>query len=122
MILQLIDVSRAHFYAESVREIYVQLPQGDPMHGRPDMCGKLCRTMYGTLDAAEQWAKHYTRILIGCGFVQGTSNPCHFHHPDHDLWLLVHGDDFFSVGSPDSQLYLKKAVEDHYDLKCEQAW
>ena len=30
--LQLIDVSRAHFYAPSVREVYIQLPQGDPMN------------------------------------------------------------------------------------------
>ena len=94
--LQLVDISRAHFYAPSVRDVFVQLPQGDPMHGKPNVCAKLRRTMYGTLDAAEQWARHYTSVLLKVGFVQGTSSPCHFHHPDRQIWVLVHGDDFFS--------------------------
>ena len=121
MTLQLIDVSRAHFYAPSVREVYVQLPQGDPMHGKPDVCGRLCRTMYGTLDAAEQWAHHYTQVLLAAGFTQGTSNPCHFYHTGRDVWLLVHGDDFFSAGEESSQQWLCKILEDQYDLKCERA-
>ena len=33
--LQLIDVSRAHFYAPSVREVYVQLPPGVPCMAAP---------------------------------------------------------------------------------------
>ena len=66
--LQLIDISRAHFYATSVREVYVQLPAVDPQHGKPDICGLLRRTMYRTLDAAEQWAAHYTRVLQNAGF------------------------------------------------------
>merc|ERR1712155_140521 len=70
--LQLIDISRAHFYAPSVREVYVQLPFGDPQHGKADTCGRLRRTMYGTLDAAEQWGIHYTNVLLKAGFTQGT--------------------------------------------------
>ena len=55
--LQLIDVSRAHFYAPAVRDVFIQLPAEDPQAANGDMVGKLDRTMYGTLDAAERWAE-----------------------------------------------------------------
>ena len=51
--MTLADVSRAHFYARAVREIYIQLPPEDPRSGERDVCGRLLRTMYGTLDVAE---------------------------------------------------------------------
>ena len=78
IVLQLLDVSRAHFYAPAVREVYIQLPDGDPRHGEDDVCGRLLRTMYGTLDAAEQWGDHYTAKLLKAGFTQGVSSPCQF--------------------------------------------
>ena len=55
----LIDVSRAHFYADVVRDVYIQLPEEDPRSKEPGICGKLEKTMYGTLDAAERWGEHY---------------------------------------------------------------
>ena len=50
----LADVSRAHFYAPSVRNVFIELPPEDEGAKVPGRCGKLNRTMYGTLDAAEQ--------------------------------------------------------------------
>ena len=57
--LTLADVSRAHFYAEATREVYIQLPPEDPKAGHRDTCGRLLRTMYGTLDAADKWGELY---------------------------------------------------------------
>ena len=76
--LQLIDVSRAHFYAQAVRDVFIQLPDEDPDAANGDLVGKLDRTMYGTLDAAERWAEHYSQILVQAGFRRGTASPCHF--------------------------------------------
>ena len=121
LFLQLIDISRAHFYAEAVRDVYIQLPRGDPRHGEADLCGKLRRTMYGTLDAAEQWAIHYTSVLTRAGFRQGVSSPCHFWHEARDLWVLVHGDDFLSVGASQDQFWLENTLKAVYELKCSQA-
>ena len=89
--LTLADVSRAHFYATAEREVYIQLPSEDPRHGCPDTCGRLLKTMYGTLDAADRWAEHYSRILVASGFKRGLASPCHFHHPGwggqpHGAW------------------------------------
>ena len=55
----LIDVSRAHFYADAVRDAYIQLPEEDHRSSEEGICGKLEKTMYGTLDAAERWGEHY---------------------------------------------------------------
>ena len=92
------DVSRAHFYAEAVREVYIELPKEDPRSQDPDAVGRLSRTMYGTLDAAERWGLHYTAKLLEAGFLQGQASPCLFRHPVHHTVVLVHGDDFIAVG------------------------
>ena len=85
------------------------------------MVGKLDRTMYGTLDAAERWAEYYSQILVQAGFRRGTASPCHFYHSSRDLWVLVHGDDFFSVGEPDDQEYLRQVMQDSFEIKCDRA-
>ena len=55
MKLDFIDVRRAYFYAPSRRSVYVDLPDEDNEEG---MCGKLCKSMYGTRDAAQNWEKN----------------------------------------------------------------
>ena len=83
--LTLADVSRAHFYAEATREVYIRLSAEDPRANDKDTCGRLLRTMYGTLDAADHWHSHYSRILIEAGFRHGTASPCHFLHEQWDV-------------------------------------
>ena len=46
------DVSRAHFYGEARRWIYMYLPEGH------EQVVKLARSMYGTRDAASIWETH----------------------------------------------------------------
>ena len=48
------DVSRAHFYGKSEREVFVSLPAG---FGAETHVGRLLRTMYGTQDASAIWAR-----------------------------------------------------------------
>ena len=75
------DVSRAYFYAAAVRPVYVQLPDEDRLPGDEDKCGKLRVSMYGTRDAAMNWAAEYCATLIKAGFEQGKTSPCLFYHP-----------------------------------------
>ena len=49
MKIDFVDISRAYFQADAIREVYVQLPDEDWEEG---MCGKLLKSMYGTRDAA----------------------------------------------------------------------
>ena len=76
---------------------------------------KVKKTMYGTLDAAEQWSAHYTAVLEKAGFQKGSASPCHFWHSKRDIWLLVHGDDFVSVAEKADQEFLKKVLCDVYE-------
>ena len=43
------DVSRAHFYGEGRRWVYTYLPEGHEQKGK---LARLCRSTYGTRDAA----------------------------------------------------------------------
>ena len=56
--------------------------------------------MYGTRDAAMNWAAEYCGTLIKAGFEQGKTSPCLFFHPVTKITIMVHGDDFVAVGDP----------------------
>lgn len=74
------DVRRAYFFAKAQREIHVSLPEEDKAmyQDSEDMVGRLRLSMYGTRDAAQNWAREYTTTLLGLGFVQRVASPCHF--------------------------------------------
>ena len=48
-----VDVSRAYFYAKSVRPTFIKLPAEDPRSSEEGLVGKLMMSMYGTRDAAQ---------------------------------------------------------------------
>ena len=54
------DVSRAHFYGEARRWIYTCLPEGHEQSGK---LARLCRSMYGTRDAASIWEDTWSDVL-----------------------------------------------------------
>ena len=58
--VDVIDVRRAYFNAPSRREVFVQLPAEDWVAG---MCGLLGKSVYGTIDAAQNWEYTYTQFL-----------------------------------------------------------
>ena len=53
------DVSRAHFYGEARRWIYTFLPEG---HEQVVKLARLCRSMYGTRDAASIWGDTWSEF------------------------------------------------------------
>ena len=92
-------MSRAHFYADAVRDVYVRLPDEDPKAKQPDVCVKLRKTMYGSLDDAQRWGEHHAQVWeVGRVFPEGVASPCHFFHKGLQTYILVHDDDFFVVG------------------------
>ena len=75
MKIEFIDVRRAYYHADAVREVYIALPQGDEEEG---MCGKLVKSLQGTRDAAQNWEAAYSEVLLAQGVIQGKSTPCLF--------------------------------------------
>ena len=84
------DVSRAYFYAEATRCMYIELPDEDPK-ADASMLGRLRLCLYGTRDAALNWQQTLSDHLVSVGFKRGIGHPSVFHHPEKDIWTLVHG-------------------------------
>ena len=57
------DLSRAHFNAAAARPVYVQLPEEDKDPNDIGMCAWLRVSMYGTRDAAMDWATEYGKTF-----------------------------------------------------------
>ena len=93
------DISKAYFFASATTDMYIELP---PEDAEPGMVGKIEKSLYGTRDAALNWAEAYTKVLLAMGYKKGVSSPCSFHHAGWDLSTVVHGDDFLMEGLADS--------------------
>ena len=61
----------------------------------------------------EKYASH----LISCGFTQGKSSPCVFYHEERGIRLVVHGDDFTSLGNDQALDWCTTIMQEEYDIK-----
>ena len=94
-LISIADVSRAHFYADAVRDVYVPLPDEDPKAKQPGVCVVNCERRCTVLwmlpnvgentmlrfgrreDFPEAWLLRVTSSIKGL-----------------QTYILVHGDDF----------------------------
>ena len=111
--LLFVDVRRAYFHAPARRPVFVHLPDED---ATPGMCGMLLKSLYGTRDAAANWERAYTAVLVQNGWVQGLATPCVFTHPS-GAKLVVHGDDFTFMGTDNTLDSCQKMMEDNFEVK-----
>lgn len=51
------NVTRAYFYAQASRDIYVKCPTKGKEPGDKEKCSKLLKAMHGTRDAAQIWQR-----------------------------------------------------------------
>ena len=89
------DVSKAHLYAPMLDEEFVQLP---PERWTEGKCAWLIYTLYGMRTAASNWEKEYSKTLEVVEFRPGRATVVAFHHPECDVRIVVHGDDFVVEG------------------------
>ena len=79
--LSFIDIRKAFFCAKAKRLVYVELPAEFCEPGEEGkVCGRLNYSLYGTRDAANNWADCYSELMVSIGFAQGASSPCVFYH------------------------------------------
>ena len=55
------DVKRAYFYAPAKRPIFIEIPAEDREEGDGNQVAQLNLSLYGTRDAAQNWADSYTQ-------------------------------------------------------------
>ena len=65
---------------------------------------KQTRCVYGTRDVGMIWEQCDRNALEAMGVTSGISNPCLFHHAEHGITVVVHGDDFTAMAT-DSDLH-----------------
>ena len=117
--LAVIDIKRAYFYAPARRPIFIEIPKEDWEPGDEGCVGQLQLSLYGTRDAAQNWAHEYTTFLLSLGFQVGRASPCNFTHRTRRIYLTVHGDDFTVVASAKQIAWLGEAMKKRYELKME---
>ena len=64
----------------------------------PNTVAKQVRCVYGTRDAGKLREDAYTIVLEAMGFRAGVSNPCIFYHEERDRTVVVHDNDFTTLG------------------------
>ena len=94
----------------------MEIPREDYEPGDENRVAKLRMSLYGTGDAAQNWAVAYTRMLEGIGFVAGKASPCNFQHASRNIALTVHGDDFVITGEADQLKWLGDRMREKYDV------
>ncbi len=111
------DVRRAYFNAPVRRRAFVQLPDEDPEKNGRQKCGELVLSMYGTRDAAQNWARCYSKHLEEIGFTKGKTTPGIFLHKHRNIMTLVHGDDYLSTGEREDLIWMNNKLNERFDIK-----
>ena len=112
-----LDIKRAFLYGKAERPIFVRLPREDDKYGSPDLLWKLEKAMYGTRDAPSIWQKEVHRVLSGLSFVRSRYNTCMYYHPEKNITLLVHVDDFLVLGDHMQLKWVAASLEKEFELK-----
>lgn len=117
-VLRFTDVSRAFFYAPVRRNIYVELvPEARREKGDESKCARLRMSMYGTKAAAQNWALEVRDQLVKKGFVQGAGSPSIYYHPDSELNVFIHGDDFVTSGKHSQVQWFQSVLSSLHEVK-----
>ena len=79
--------------------------------------GLLKRCMYGTRDAGSIWEFTYTAALLQMGFEQCRSSPCCFLHPSRGIAIVIHGDDFTSLGTDEDLDWYETELQRYFEVE-----
>ena len=115
-LITVIDVKRAHFWADATREIYCELPIEYGVDTQ-QFVGRLIKSLYGTQDAAKNWELTIRKVLIRLGFRQGKSTPCMYWHPEKDIRTTIHGDDFIVLSTMVQSEWLEAELGKEWTLE-----
>ena len=108
------DVSRAQFHGEARRWIYTFLLEGHEQVGK---LARLCRSVYGTRDAASILGDTWSDVLKESSMKVGTACPAFFCSCDGELMRLCHGDDFCVVARQKQLQNFGKVLEKRFEVK-----
>ena len=94
-----------------------ELPAGYPGNEYGDQIGMLIKSLYGTRDAAHNWVEEVARYMKSIGFRRGKYNPCLYFHEKRGIEVMVHGDDFLSVGDDADLKWFNDQLSKRFKMK-----
>ena len=65
-----------------------------------DLVCILMKSLYGHPESGALWDKKMHKCMKACGFVPLEGSPGFFHHPKHDVEVVVYVDDFLLIAPP----------------------
>ena len=86
-------------------------------HEQVGKLARLCRSMYGTRDAASIWGDTWSELLKDGSMNVGTACPAFFCSHDGDLKGLCHGDDFCVVARRKQLQIFGEVLEKRFEVK-----
>ena len=113
--LSFIDVRKAYFNGIPKRPLYMAFPK--EMGLPSNLVAKQVRCVYGTRDAGAIWEDTYRGALEELGFQSGAASPCCFYHPGRKLSVVVHGDDFTTLGLDGDLDWFESELAKNFELK-----
>ena len=117
--LMVLDVKRAFLHGIATRTIYVELPGEESENGK--YVGRLNRTLYGTRDAPVAWLRAVRQDMEALGFQECKVTTGVFVHPDRDVRVVTHVDDFLVAGEYNDIAWLRDEMLKKYELKVQIA-
>lgn len=87
-----VDDERAFLHGLCTQSIYIELPGAESEGGKSE--GNLVRALYGTRDAPLAWLTVVKSDMKEMGFHECKVTNGVFTHPERDLRVVAHVDDF----------------------------
>ena len=115
--IMVMDVKCAFLYGEIRRNVYIELPHTDPRFGDGSVVGKLKKAMYGTRDAPQIWSQVVQEAMENLGYKQSAFQPAVYYHPELDVIVVVHVDDFLATGDGKSLEVLYRELSKKFEIK-----
>ena len=113
--MSFVDIRKAYLNGISRRSAYIGLPRA--MGLGKEYVAKQVRCVYGTRDAGSIWEDCYRDCLEGMGFLSGAASPCVFFHPERNITVVVHGDDFNALGVSDDLSWYEDQLKQSVEIK-----
>ena len=113
------DVKRAFLHGYCTRSIYIELPGAESQGGQ--YVGKLVKALYGTRDAPLAWLTVVKGDMQEMGFKECKVTSGVFTHPERDVRVVVHVDDFLVSGEEHQLQWFHDHLAKKYELKVQMA-
>ena len=112
-----LDFEKAFLNGSVLRDMCITLPPEDSRaHGGANV-GYLRRAMYGLREAPAIWQDVVRELMCCLGYAPCPTMPCVYRHPETDVVVVAHVDDFLACGDKAALLALETQLQNN--IECD---